>query len=303
MRIPAMLSTYAVPGELPARPAPNVAKASTISPRRRLIGLPSGAVRPAARETPMNVESESKRSVKRIEMMAGSSASCSAPTGIELQEHRREIGPAHELLRPAGQTRAPGQRRHDEDRGEERQRVAAPHQRNRDEHAEQHEERAVIDGAEAHERDRVAGHQSDVPQADEREQQADAGGRGDTQVVRDRGGNALAQRRRGDEQEEHAGPEHHAERHRPRHALLHHDGVGEERVQPHAGRDGEGEARVKAHRQRHRRRDQHRGGEHAREGHAGPRRREDRGIDDDDVGHRHEGGDPADDLAGPVQTR
>ena len=74
-----MLSTYAVPGDVPASPAPSVASASTIRPRRRLIGRPSSSVSPDAVATPMNVDSESNRSVKRIATIAGSSASLSAP--------------------------------------------------------------------------------------------------------------------------------------------------------------------------------------------------------------------------------
>ena len=79
MRMPAMLSTYAVPGDEPARPDVNVATASTIKPRRRLIGRPRSSVSPEALATPMNVDSESKRSVNRIARIAGSSASRSAP--------------------------------------------------------------------------------------------------------------------------------------------------------------------------------------------------------------------------------
>src|SRR3954454_11261025 len=79
IRIPAMLSTYAVPGDVPARPDVSVASASTISPRRRLIGRPSASVKPAALATPMNVESESKRSVKKIATIDGSSATFTAP--------------------------------------------------------------------------------------------------------------------------------------------------------------------------------------------------------------------------------
>ena len=68
-----MLSTYAVPGDVPASPEPSVASASTIRPRRRLMGRPSASVRPAAVATPMNVESESNRSVKKIATIDGSS--------------------------------------------------------------------------------------------------------------------------------------------------------------------------------------------------------------------------------------
>ena len=79
IRMPAMLSTYAVPGDVPASPDVSVATASTIRPRRRLIGRPSASVRPAALATPMNVDSESNRSVNRIATIAGSSDSFSAP--------------------------------------------------------------------------------------------------------------------------------------------------------------------------------------------------------------------------------
>ena len=78
-----MLSTYAVPGDVPARPDPSVATASTIKPRRRLIGRPSASVRPDAFATPMNVESESNRSVKRIAKIGGSSARFSAPRQVK----------------------------------------------------------------------------------------------------------------------------------------------------------------------------------------------------------------------------
>ena len=92
MRMPAMLSTYAVPGELPARPAPSVANASTMSPRRRLSGLPSRSVSPAACETPMNVESESKRSVNRMATMDGTSAGRSAPRISSLRNMDEKLG-------------------------------------------------------------------------------------------------------------------------------------------------------------------------------------------------------------------
>ncbi len=79
IRMPAMLSTYAVPDDVPASPATKVANASTMRPRRRLSGRPSASVRPAAVATPMKVESESNRSVNRIETIAGSRPGRSAP--------------------------------------------------------------------------------------------------------------------------------------------------------------------------------------------------------------------------------
>jgi len=91
-RMPAMLSTNAVPDDVPARPAPNVAHASTIRPRRRLSGRPSGSVSPAALATPMNVDRESKRSVNRIATMAGSSDQRSASTTSSLRKTEEKSG-------------------------------------------------------------------------------------------------------------------------------------------------------------------------------------------------------------------
>ena len=105
-RMPAMLSTKAVPDDVPARPAPSVAHASTIRPRRRFSGRPSGSVSPAALATPMNVDSESKRSVNRIATMAGSSDQLQRADDVELQEHRGEVGRAGELLPAAWRSRA-----------------------------------------------------------------------------------------------------------------------------------------------------------------------------------------------------
>src|SRR5262249_13219250 len=92
IRIPAMLSTYAVPADVPASPARNVANASTIRRRRRVKGVPSGSITPAAVETPMNVDSESNRSVKRIEIIAGSSAGRSAEKTSSLRKALEKSG-------------------------------------------------------------------------------------------------------------------------------------------------------------------------------------------------------------------
>jgi len=79
MLIPAMLSIYAVPDEVPARPAPIVASESTINPCRRFRGCPSSSSKSPACATPMNVEIESKRSVNRIAMIDGSKLNFNAP--------------------------------------------------------------------------------------------------------------------------------------------------------------------------------------------------------------------------------
>ena len=92
MLMPAMLSMYAVPGDVPASPAPSVATASTMRPSRRLRGLPSSSTSPAACETPMKVEIESNRSVKRIARWRG--------------ERELERAEDVELRRNAGEVRA-----------------------------------------------------------------------------------------------------------------------------------------------------------------------------------------------------
>ena len=57
-------------------------------------------------------------------------------------------------------------------------------------------------------------------------------------------------------------------------------------LMPIPGRDGEGQFGVQAHQKRHRKADEHGGGEHALEVHAGAGRRKNRRVDDHDVGHR-----------------
>ena len=115
-------------------------------------------------------------------------------------------------------------------------------------------------------------------------------------VVRDRQRDPLPQLGRRHQQEQHAGPEHHAERRLPRHLVLQDDREREEGVQAHARRDGERQPRVQPHQQRHAAGDQHGRGQRAGERHAGSAGRQDRRIDHDDVGHREEGGHAADDV-------
>ena len=205
-----MLSTKAVPDDVPARPAPNVAHASTIRPRRRLSGRPSGSVSPAALATPMNVDSESNRSVNRIATMAGSSDQRSASMTSSLRKTDEKSGALVELRRRRGEAEEPRERRRGEDRGQKRERVVAPQQDDGDDDSEQQESGAMIERAEAHEGRRIGGDQAGVAESDERQQQPDAAGRGDAKPGRNGHRHVFAQRRGRDEQEQHAGPEHHA---------------------------------------------------------------------------------------------
>ena len=81
------------------------------------------------------------------------------------------------------------------------------------------------------------------------------------------------------------------------------DGEGEEAVDAHPRRHGEGQARIQAHQQGHREADEHRRRQCAAEGKAGALGRQDRGVHDDDIGHREEGGDPGDGLGGEGTVR
>ena len=87
IRIPAMLSTYAVPGELPKSPA--------LSGRHRVDDQARGADSAAGRRassrlaacaTPMNVESESNRSVIITVTIAGSERQLQRADDIELEK-------------------------------------------------------------------------------------------------------------------------------------------------------------------------------------------------------------------------
>jgi hypothetical protein len=129
---------------------------------------------------------------------------------------------------------------------------------------------------------------------DEREEDADSGGCPDSQFRRNRFCDCLANRRHGDQQKEHAGPEDNAERHLPPDLLRQNYREREEGVDAHAGRDRERQFRVEAHQQRHREADQDRCSESAAEGDAGSGCGEDRRVHDHDVGHREEGGDAGD---------
>jgi hypothetical protein len=143
----------------------------------------------------------------------------------------------------------------------------------------------------------VAGEAATTPRAlerDQREEHADAHRDRRSQRLRYALDEQLAQPRDRDDQEQAARDEDRAQRGLPRVAHAEHDHVGEVGVQAHARRHGDRVVGVQAHDQRAQRRDQAGGDEDRALGHA--RVAEDRGVDEDDVGHRQEGGEPRDDL-------
>src|SRR5687767_3342418 len=96
--IPAMLSMYAVPDEVPASPAPKVANESTTKPCFRLRGCPFSSSKLDACATPIKVEIESKRSVNRIAMIAGNRESFKAPRISSLRNTVRKSGALKKLV-------------------------------------------------------------------------------------------------------------------------------------------------------------------------------------------------------------
>ena len=103
----------------------------------------------------------------------------------------------------------------------------------------------MIERADADHRRRVGRDEAGVLQADEGQQQPDAGRRRRSQATREspsRSARASGVSRH--EEEQHAGPEDDAERDRPRHAAVDDQRVGEERVEAHARRDAERQPRV-----------------------------------------------------------
>ncbi len=122
---------------------------------------------------------------------------------------------------------------------------------------------------------------------DERDEQPDAAGDGELQRVGDGADDPLANPREREREEDAAVHEHHPERLLPRHPGAEADGVGEERVDAHARRQGQRIVREQRH--------QRRGGRRAERGHGDERGAihagigEDARVDRQDVGHGGKG--------------
>jgi len=79
-----------------------------------------------------------------------------------------------------------------------------------------------------------------IAETNERDEQANARRRAVLQAVGNAVHNHLADVGEGEQKEEHAGDENHAERRLPWHSTPNDDGVGEVGIQRHAGRQGDG---------------------------------------------------------------
>ena len=260
---------------------------STVSARLTRGSVPSGLTSPALCATPTSVpvlsNTSTKKNVKTMAMSPISSAltrSSLRKTGA--MDGGSETTPLN-LLRPSASA---GDRRGqdaDQDRARHPAGIERGHQDEPD-HGQHHGRRLQV--AQRHQRRRVRLDDAGALQADDGEEQADAGRDRQLEALRDGVDHPLADGREADDQEQDAGQEHGAQRRLPGVAHALDDAVGEVGVEPHARRERHGIVGVEPHEGRAERRGQAGGDEHGPLVHAGVG--QDRRVDEDDVGHGHE---------------
>ena len=153
------------------------------------------------------------------------------------------------------------------------------------------------DGVHITQRDQSLGrshHNARVAQADDGQKEPDACRGARPQRLRDAGDEQRAQPQGGDEQEEASRQEHGAQRCLPAVAHGAHHGVGEVGIEAHARGNRDGIVGIERHDGRAQRRHHAGSHEHRALGHAGAA--QDGRVDEQDVGHRQEGGDAGQDL-------
>src|SRR5579864_7418742 len=224
------------------------------------------------------------------------------PREIELQQGRRQRRRRRHDAAEFRQAKRNADRGDDEDADQGAADDAAIVQR-RDQHqAEQAQNRlGLVQIAERHQRRLAADYDLGFLERDDAEEQADAGRYGELQVLRDRIDDVLANREDRNQKKDDARAEHGGERLLP--GIFHgqHDGKREEGVEPHARRQRDRIIGIERHHQgRYRGRDAG-GDEHRALVHAGIA--EDLRIDEDDVDHRQEGGQPGDEFGAQVAAR
>jgi len=134
-----------------------------------------------------------------------------------------------------------------------------------------------------------------IAQADEGDEESDAGGGAMFQTIGNTVDDLLANFGEGEKKEKEAGEKDDAESGLPGNAAANDDGVGEVGVEGHAGSESDGIVGPDAHDESGGRGGNAGGEEDAIDGHAGFG--EDAGIDDDHVGHGHEGGEASEKFA------
>ena len=244
----------------------------------------------------MKVESESKR-IGEDDGQRG--------RHVREVERAEQVGPAHERgirrahprCRRVHLAEEGTEQRRGDDPAEQRETARAEEQRDGHDEAEAEEERGPSQVPRGDQRGGARDHDPGGFEPQEREEQPDPAGRAATDRRRDGARDCVTHPRRAHDDERDARPRDEPERRAPRHALGEQDMKGEEGVEPHPGRHGEGEARVDAHQDRHRGGEDHGRRHHPREGKARPLGREDRGVDHDDVAHREERRQAGEELA------
>ena len=131
-------------------------------------------------------------------------------------------------------------------------------------------------------------------QSDDAEEQADACGNCELKIFRNRIDDVFAYPKYRDQEEDHARAEHTSKRLLPAVLVTEHDREGEERIESHPGRQGDRIIRIECH---------HQGGDRSRDA-GGHKHRalvhsgiaEDLRIDEHDVDHGQECGQPCDEF-------
>ena len=140
-----------------------------------------------------------------------------------------------------------------------------------------------------------------IAEADEGDEEAHARGHGGVKLVWNGGEDQLPYAQQGEHQERNAREKDGAERGLPGHAHAFDYGIGEVGVEAHAGSQRDGVAGQSAHQEAARGGGKAGGGRHGGQRHA--RLVQDGRVDEDDVRHRHEGGEAGQDFGLPIGAK
>ena len=160
--------------------------------------------------------------------------------------------------------------------------------------------RPLLEVAEGYQRHRARDHDLGLLQRDDAEEESDAGGDRELEVLRDRVDDIFADAEHRQDEEQNAGAEHGGQGLLPAIFIGQHDCECEESIEPHAGRERDRIVGVERHHQRgHRRRDAGRH-EHGTLVHAGIA--QDRRVNEDDVDHSQKRGQAGNELGPHIGT-
>ena len=278
------------------------AKLSAISACFMRGRLPSASVRPARWVTPISVPALSNTSTNRkLKITIRNEPSATREKSSCSKVGASDGGAATTPLNFARPERNADQR-DDENADQRAADDAAIIERRDQDQAEQAQDRhRIAQIAERDQRRRRRHHDLRFLERDDAEKQSDAGGDRELQIPRDRIDDVFANAEDRDQKEDHARAEHRGERLLPGVFHRQHDGEGEERVEPHAGRQRDRIIGVERHHQGRDRGGNAGGDEHRALVHAGIA--EDLRIDEDDVDHRQKRGQAGDEFGAHIAAR